>query len=315
MPQGMFLWTHDDVIHRYTKGKGKYLKVDNKLWSSTPDYPMEAISAKDNLLHQFSNVVDTKMPKMVEVPTEELVTLQGTFKAFMVLLSRGHWVDSAIHKVLSSLPTVDDGFKISQNLLDVLKAMIVDHSADHATLSRLTASSSANAALWLRDQAITALKEAKGQTSGTSSLQSTDNPLTYLTPMDWTKLRTSQVFAQEFFETKQVDSLLRTVQDQVKSAQHMTTVVSAATRSSATKSYTTPGSSATKRKASSRSDKSKPKRAKTVPETEGYRRVSPRNRPFPQPSGSQAQAKNYQGSRRRPKQYPGKGKGRGKSNK
>ena len=313
-PSGMFLWSKDDVINKDTKAKGKYLKVEKKLWSSTPDYPMEAVSTKDKLLHQFSNVVDAKMPKTVEVPTEELLALLGTFKTFMVLLSRGHWVDSAIHKVLSSLPTTEDGAQISQNLLDVLKAMIVDHSIDHETLSRHTATSSANIALLLRDQAITALKEAKGHPTGTSSRQPTVNPLAYLGPTDWTKLRTSQVFAQGLFEQKQVDSLLRQVQDQVQSAQQMTTVVAAATRSSAGKSYATSGSSTSKRKSSSKSEKSKAKRARTEPEVAS--RVSPRtHRPFQPPAGFQAPNQHYKGGQSRSKQRPGKGRGRGKPNK
>ena len=257
--------------------------MENKLSTSAADFNMDPGTTKDFMLNQFKpHIGQTRMPKMVDAPVEELQAIQGSLKSLMILMAREHWVDTGLYQLLSSLPKSDDGYYINQNTMDPIKGMLVDHASDHCAMSRMTTASYANITLMLRDQVIQVLKNAEHQPATSSGRPSSSNPLQHAVDLEWEKLRMSALSTPDLFDKKQVDAMLAGVQEQVKATQNLSTMVTAV-RGATQRSFPATGSSRKRKSNPSRTEQFKAKRPRVEHPKDNFcttRRSTPPKEPL-----------------------------------
>lgn len=100
---------------------------------------------KDLLGRQVRHIgLSSKAPATIQIPGEELASLQSILKIALFLLARENWIDMAIIKMIDALPVTPDEKSLDSNVAALLKAMVVDHGLDNLRLSKLAPGGVAN---------------------------------------------------------------------------------------------------------------------------------------------------------------------------
>ena len=298
-----FTWPQEALPASTTVRSGTFLSVDSRLPSSAKGFQLTG-TTRDSALRQFKYAVPSaKMPKHTEIPTEEIGKVQNVIRKSMVLTSRSGWVDAALVRALDALPVHADERVLDSATFSMLRAMLVDHARDHTAVAELLTNAYGNLQLAVRDQAISALKEAKPESTATAATSS-KTPLAHVTEVDWLKLRTSALFTQDLFAQPQVDTLLEGVVAQDKRTVEMAAMVKTVTASA--KSTST--RSTTKRKSTSKPTGAPPAKQVWGDYPASNTRFSPRKAPQKQESKKAKPPKRSQQNRSRGHSQRGRSK-------